>query len=129
MNPQPPVLAPLLQPPSPSINPSYLFVALVARPEADRGVAALRASGIARDRIEVIVVEEVPRLEDAVGASGLHRYLVRHRLARGDDLDERERDRRALMSGLAVIQVRADPHDRHRFGDVSGRAPDGVRIS
>ncbi len=85
--------------------PHLMVVAAVARSDTDRGVALLSAAGFARDRIEVIVVEEVRRLEGPLGGTGLHRFLVRLRLSRGDDLDELEQARRELMNGQALIQL------------------------
>lgn len=85
--------------------PRHTIVAAVARSDTDRGVALLCEAGFARDRIEVIIVEEVPRLEEPLGGTGLHRFLVRLRLSMGDELDELEQARRELMNGHALIQV------------------------
>ncbi|MGB3307436.1 MAG: hypothetical protein WBA63_14720 [Thermomicrobiales bacterium] len=81
------------------------IVAAVDRPDTDHGVALLREAGFAHDRIEVLFVEEIARLEGRLGGTGLHRFLVRLRLVPGDELDELESARRALMSGRALIQV------------------------
>ncbi len=85
--------------------PPHTIVAAVARSDTDRGVALLNQAGFARDRIEVVIVEEIPRLEEPLGGTGLHRFLVRLRLSLGDDLDELEQARRELMNGHALIQV------------------------
>lgn len=85
--------------------PLHTIVAAVARSDTDRGVALLSEAGFAHDRIEVTLVEEVPRLEEPVGGTGLHRFLVRLRLSMGDELDELEQARRELMNGHALIQV------------------------
>jgi hypothetical protein len=77
----------------------------------DRGIDALCQAGFALDRIEVIVVEEIPRLEEVAGGSGLHRFLVRLLLIRGDDLDDMELARRELMNGRALIQVAVSDFD------------------
>jgi hypothetical protein len=99
-------LDPPLPDPAPHLAyPHLRIVAAVARPDTDSGVTLLSEAGFARDRIEVIVVEEVPRLEEPLGGTGLHRFLVRLRLLRGDDLDELEQARRKLMNGHALIQV------------------------
>ncbi|MGI8483584.1 MAG: hypothetical protein ACR2OU_04920 [Thermomicrobiales bacterium] len=79
--------------------PLRMIVAAVARLDTDRGIALLRETGFARDRIEVIIVEDVSRLEEPT------RFLVRLRLVRGHYLDELKQARRALMSGRALIQV------------------------
>jgi hypothetical protein len=92
-------------------NPESLIVAAVARHEMDRGIEALCQAGFSLDRIQVIVVEEIPRLEEVIGGSGLHRFLVRLLLMRGDDLDDMELARRELMNGRALIQVTVSGHD------------------
>lgn len=106
-------------------QPTYPFhkiVTAVARSDTDRGVALLSDAGFARDRIEVIVVEEVPRLEEPLGGTGLHRFLVRLRLSMGDDLDELERARRELMNGHALIQVLVHgDREQDRVGTILGQ--------
>jgi hypothetical protein len=90
-------------------------VAAVARPDTAQRLALLSEAGFSRERIEVVIVEEVPRLEELLGGTGLHRFLVRLRLLRGDDLDELEQARRVLMNGHALIQVLAcDDEEQHR---------------
>jgi hypothetical protein len=68
-------------------------------------VSLLHEAGFSRDSVEVLLVEEVPRLEERLGGSGLHRFLVRLRMVRGDDLDLLEQARRELVNGRALIQV------------------------
>src|SRR5690606_14345228 len=92
----------------------YRIVTDVARPDTARDVAMLCEAGFSRDRIEIIVVEDIPRLEGALGGTGLHRFLVRLQLARGDELDDLEQARLALMNGRAVIQVLVDGDTEHR---------------
>ncbi|MGI8406623.1 MAG: hypothetical protein ACR2OE_17990 [Thermomicrobiales bacterium] len=85
--------------------PLHEIVATLARSDIDRAVALLREAGFARNRIEVIIVEEVPRLEGLLGGTGLHRFLVRLQLITGDEFDELEQARRELMNGHALIQI------------------------
>ncbi len=85
--------------------PLHKIVAAMARSEADEVVVALDKAGFTRDRIEVIIAEDVPELGEPIGGSELHRFLVRLRLSKGDDLDELEQARRELMDGYAPIQV------------------------
>jgi hypothetical protein len=74
-------------------------------------VSLLHEAGFCSDRVEVLLVEEVPRLEERLGGSGLHRFLVRLRMVRGDDLDLLEQARRELMNGRALIQVTVNGYD------------------
>jgi hypothetical protein len=74
-------------------------------------VSLLHEAGFSSDRVEVLLVEEVPRLEERLGGSGLHRFLVWLRLVRGDDLDLLEHARRELMNGRALVQVTVCGYD------------------
>lgn len=86
--------------------PLHKIVAAMARSEADEVAVALAQTGFGRDRIEVIIAEDVPELGEPIGGSGFHRLLTRLQLSMGDDLDELERARRELVHGHALIQVR-----------------------
>lgn len=63
--------------------PARTIVAAVDRPDTDRGIALLREAGFAADRIEMLIVEEIARLEGRLGGTGLHRFLVCLRLVPG----------------------------------------------
>ena len=63
--------------------PARTMVAAVDRPDTDRSLALLREAGFAGDRIEVLVVEDIARLEGRLGGTGLPRFLVRLRLVPG----------------------------------------------
>jgi hypothetical protein len=91
-------------PPRPAY-PLHEIVAAVAQSDANRVVAMLRDAGFAGDRVEVITAEEIPRLEESLGGTGLHRFLVGLQLSMGDDLDQLEQARRELMNGHALIQI------------------------
>lgn len=97
----------------PSTYPPHEIVAAIARTDIDEAVILLSEAGFARDRIEVIFVEEVPRLEDALGGTGLHRFLVRLKLITGDEFDQREQARRELMNGHALIQILIHGEQEH----------------
>ena len=99
--------------------PPRTIVAAVDRPDTDHGVALLREAGFAHDRIEVLIVEEIARLEGRIGGTGLHRFLVRLRLVSGDELDELEPARRALMSGRALIQVLVHGDEEQRRAEAT----------
>lgn len=89
----------------PLAYPLHKIVAAVARAESDVVVAELERAGFARTRIEVTTTDDVPRLEESLGGTGIHRFLVRLQLSMGDDLDELEQARRELMNGHTLIQV------------------------
>lgn len=86
---------------APLACPLRMIVAAVARLDTDRGIALLRETAFARDRIEVIIDEDISRLDEPLGGTGLHRFLVRLQLVRGHYLDELKQARR----GQALIQV------------------------
>ena len=87
--------------------PIQQIIAAVARSETDGVVAALRDAGFARDRIVVVIAENVPGLDDPIGGSGLRGLLTRLHLSIGDDLDEFEQARQELLYGHALILVQA----------------------
>lgn len=99
--------------------PLHQIVAAIARSDTDKVVTLLGDAGFPRDRIEVIVAEDVPRLEEPVGGSGIHRFLVRLQLSMGDDLDQLERARRELMNGHALVEVLVHGHqEQERVGAI-----------
>lgn len=86
--------------------PLHKIVAAMPRSEAGEVTVALHQAGFTRDRIDVILAEDVPELNEPIGGSGFHRVWTRLLLSLGDDLDELERVRRELVRGHALIQVR-----------------------
>ncbi len=100
---------------SPDAVQEAIVVVAMERRETDSSVRLLHDAGFAADSVDVLVVEEVPRLEERLGGSGLHRFLVRLRLVRGDDLDLHEPARRELMNGRALIQVAVNGYEEQRL--------------
>ena len=106
-----------------------LIVAAMERSATASRVSLLRDAGFPSDRVDVLVVEEVPRLEERLGGSGLHRFLVRLRLVRGDVLDVLEPARIELMNGRALVWVTTTGYRQTRLaGSILGY-PDGSRIT
>jgi hypothetical protein len=89
----------------PLAYPLHKIVAAVAPPDAGTVVAMLGDAGFGPDRVEVVTADEIPRLEEPIGGTGLHRFLVRLQLSMGDDLDQLELARRELMNGHTLIQI------------------------
>ncbi len=86
--------------------PLHKIVAAMPRSNAGEVTVALHQAGFRRDRIDVIVAEDVLELGKPIGGSGFHRVWTWLLLSLGDDLDELERVRRELVRGYALIQVR-----------------------
>ncbi len=76
--------------------PLHKIVAAMPRSEADEATVALHQAGFTRDRIDIIVAEDVPELKEPIGGSGFHRVWTWLQLSLGDDLDELVRARREL---------------------------------
>ncbi len=100
---------------------NVLIVAAVDRSQTASRLNLLRDAGFPADRVDVLVVEEVPRLEERLGGSGLHQFLARLRLIRGDDLDRLEQGRRELMNGRALVWVTTTGYHEFRLaGSILG---------
>lgn len=91
--------------------PLHNIVAAMTRSEADKVAVALDQAGFERDRIEVVLAEDVPELGEPIGGLGFHRVWTWLLLSLGDDLDELEQARRELMQGHALIQVLVHGND------------------
>src|SRR5215217_6994287 len=85
--------------------PLHKVAAALARDETDGVVAALTDAGFSPDRIEVVIADDVPGLDEPVGGSGFRGFLTRFNLSLGDDLDELDQARRELMYGHALVLV------------------------
>jgi hypothetical protein len=88
--------------------PLHKVAAAIAPSETDSVVAALEDAGFARDRIEVVMAEDVSDLDEPIGGTGIRGFLTRFSLSLGDELDEIEQARGELTHGHTLILVMVD---------------------
>ena len=89
-------------------------------PEAvEAAIAALKASGLASDPIEVISADDVDDVESPLDRDGLRGFIDRFLLSIGDDLERIETARQELAAGRVLVMVPVEEDaDMNRVADI-----------